>query len=47
MTAEDLTECLDSSIRTNKILEMENDMFECYLSRHDPQSLVGMYLNNN
>ncbi|KAF7993378.1 hypothetical protein HCN44_007881 [Aphidius gifuensis] len=42
MTIEELTECLDSSIRTNKILEMENDMFEHYLSRHDPQSLIAM-----
>ncbi|CAG5097621.1 Similar to CCDC113: Coiled-coil domain-containing protein 113 (Homo sapiens) [Cotesia congregata] len=39
MTDEELKSCLELSIRTNRILSLENDVFERYLAHHDPQSL--------
>ncbi|XP_057329670.1 coiled-coil domain-containing protein 113-like [Microplitis mediator] len=42
MTDEELKSCLELSIRTNRILNLENDVFERYLARHDPQSVQTM-----
>ncbi|XP_008557297.1 coiled-coil domain-containing protein 113 [Microplitis demolitor] len=42
MTDEELKSCLELSIRTNRILNLENDVFERYLARHDPQSVQAM-----
>ena len=39
MTDEELREALEFSLRTNKVLALENDVFERYLYRHDPQCL--------
>lgn len=46
MSDEELRECLELAMRTNKILDLENNIFERYLSRHDPQSLVREFLLN-
>lgn len=43
MTDEELKSCLELSIRTNRILNLENDVFERYLARHDPQSVQGKF----
>ncbi|KAH0553880.1 coiled-coil domain-containing protein 113-like [Cotesia glomerata] len=42
MTDEELKSCLELSIRTNRILSLESDVFERYLAHHDPQSLQTM-----
>ncbi|XP_015115379.1 coiled-coil domain-containing protein 113 [Diachasma alloeum] len=42
MSDESLRECLETAIHTNKLLALENMVFERYLRRHDPQALVTM-----
>ncbi|XP_011310226.1 coiled-coil domain-containing protein 113 isoform X1 [Fopius arisanus] len=42
MSDENLQESLETAIHTNELLELENIVFERYLRRHDPQSLVTM-----
>ncbi|XP_063977814.1 coiled-coil domain-containing protein 113 isoform X2 [Diachasmimorpha longicaudata] len=42
MTDESLLESLETAIRTNKLLALENMVFERYLRRHEPQALVTM-----
>lgn len=40
MTDEELRQALELAVRTNKVLALENDVFERYLNRHDPQSIL-------
>ncbi|XP_012276395.1 coiled-coil domain-containing protein 113 isoform X1 [Orussus abietinus] len=42
MSDEDLKELLEQTLRTNRMLALENDVFERYLTRYDPQCLQTM-----
>ncbi|XP_015596618.1 coiled-coil domain-containing protein 113 [Cephus cinctus] len=42
MSDEELRQSLEQTIRTNRMLQLENDIFERYLTRHDPQCLQTM-----
>lgn len=47
MSDEELRQSLELALRANKVLQLENDVFERYLSRHDPQSLVSEWKTKN
>lgn len=47
MTETELRQALENIAETNLLLKLENDIFERYLARRDPENLQSNFLNSS